>query len=49
VNPDLMLKVLGITIDDLEENVAWVWFVAEEQFNVKAKAIIRQRTGDSNW
>lgn len=24
VNPDLMLKVLGITIDDLEENVAWV-------------------------
>ena len=24
VNPDLMLKILGITIDDLEENVAWV-------------------------
>jgi hypothetical protein len=24
VNPDLMLKVLGITIDDLEENIAWV-------------------------
>jgi hypothetical protein len=24
VNPDVMLKVLGITIDDLEENVAWV-------------------------
>ena len=24
VNPDLMLKILGISIDDLEENVAWV-------------------------
>ena len=24
VNPDLMLKILGITIDDLEENIAWV-------------------------
>jgi hypothetical protein len=24
VNPDLMLKILGITIDDLDENVAWV-------------------------
>ena len=24
VNPDLMLKVLGITIDDLEENIVWV-------------------------
>jgi hypothetical protein len=24
VNPELMLKILGITIDDLEENVAWV-------------------------
>jgi hypothetical protein len=24
VNPDIMLKILGITIDDLEENVAWV-------------------------
>ena len=24
VNPDLMLQILGITIDDLEENVAWV-------------------------
>lgn len=24
VNPEIMLKILGITIDDLEENVAWV-------------------------
>jgi len=24
VNPDLMLSVLGITIDDLEENIVWV-------------------------
>jgi len=24
VNPELMLKILGITIDDIEENVAWV-------------------------
>ena len=24
VNPDIMLKILGITIDDLEENIAWV-------------------------
>ena len=24
VNPDLMLGLLGITIDDLEENVVWV-------------------------
>ena len=24
VNPDVMLKILGITLDDLEENVAWV-------------------------
>jgi hypothetical protein len=24
VNPDLMLKILGISIDDLEENIAWV-------------------------
>ena len=24
VNPDIMLKILGISIDDLEENVAWV-------------------------
>lgn len=24
VNPDVMLKILGITMDDLEENIAWV-------------------------
>jgi len=24
VNPEIMLKILGITIDDLEENIAWV-------------------------
>mmetsp|Transcript_741 Transcript_741/g.870 ORF Transcript_741/g.870 Transcript_741/m.870 type:complete len:1995 (-) Transcript_741:61-6045(-) len=24
VNPDIMLKILGISIDDLEENIAWV-------------------------
>jgi len=24
VNPDIMLKILGITMDDLEENIAWV-------------------------